>query len=270
MTCTTASSTSSGSVERRVPVDRGRGVPLGRGGLRVEPGRGVGPDGPALVEVEARLRAARLDQRSARRQAPCGVGAVVDDSTSRAAAPARTAPAQRSSAARRGRPRIAGRPRSGSSASSAGSSRCPWARHHAPRWIPSAGSRPRDLQARARSRAASARGRRGGARRRSKPRSSRSIVGGGDITLRAVERRVVDRPRQLAVPGGAARLPLLEPFEVEQRAHLGVGVRHREQQASELVGRARARRRRPSCCSGRSAPSGRRCASRPPGSSPRS
>ena len=50
----------------------GRRVPLAGDGLGVEPGRDVGPDDVALVEVEARLRAARLDQRAARRQAPRG------------------------------------------------------------------------------------------------------------------------------------------------------------------------------------------------------
>ena len=57
-------------VRGRGPVDRGGRVPLGGGGVGVEPRREVGPHDVAVVEVEATLRAARLDQRTARGEAP--------------------------------------------------------------------------------------------------------------------------------------------------------------------------------------------------------
>jgi hypothetical protein len=64
-----------GKVDGRMPVDRGRGVPLSGDRLRVEAPGGVGPDPGPLVEVEAGLGAAGLDQCASCRQAPCRVGA---------------------------------------------------------------------------------------------------------------------------------------------------------------------------------------------------
>ena len=73
MTCTTASSTSSGMLERRVPRDRGRRIPLRGRRLRVEPRRLVGPH-LACRRAEVELRRAGLDERAARREPPARGG----------------------------------------------------------------------------------------------------------------------------------------------------------------------------------------------------
>jgi hypothetical protein len=59
-----------GMRDRCRPVDGGRRIPLGGGGLRVEGCRPFRPDLVAGVERERRRRAARLDHGAARRQAP--------------------------------------------------------------------------------------------------------------------------------------------------------------------------------------------------------
>jgi hypothetical protein len=75
------------------PVDRGRRIPLRRRGVRVEPGREVGPDDVAVGDVEpGGCRAAGLDQCAAGCQPPVGRGAAHDAVRARTAGSFRAGP----------------------------------------------------------------------------------------------------------------------------------------------------------------------------------
>src|SRR5947207_4273206 len=102
----------------------------------------------------------------------------------------------------------------------------PWARAQAGRWTLSWGSRPLTPRVAPGVRPARARSTRTWAPR-SKPRSSRSIVGpSGDRPLPVVEAEVVDRRLERGVAARPARLPLLQAFQVEKGADLGIAVVH--------------------------------------------
>src|SRR5688500_5721652 len=110
---------------------------------------------------------------------------------------------------------------------------CPWARAQAGRWTWRWGSRPLTTSVAPGVRPARARSSRTWAPR-SKPRSSRSIVGSsGDRPLPVIESEVVDRRFESGVPAGAPVLPLLETLEVEEGPDVGVAVVHGQQQLPE-------------------------------------
>ena len=74
-----------GELARALPVDGGRRIPLRGGGLLVEARGLVGPDDGLAREREVEVRAARLDQRAARREPPARRGLVGDGLVGRAA-----------------------------------------------------------------------------------------------------------------------------------------------------------------------------------------
>src|SRR5579859_96212 len=111
--------------------------------------------------------------------------------------------------------------------------------------MPSAGSRPRTVRQPPTGRSRSARSISRCAPR-SSPRSSRSIVMRGNTAPRVVKTGCIDGPLERAVARDPAVAPRFETFEVEQGPNGGVGVRHPQQQVSELV-RERAWRTRRDC-----------------------
>src|SRR5581483_4908311 len=166
-------------------------------------------------------RAASPQVGGARSTTPAGAGP-----------PARVAPRQRASPAGP-LTTVKAKPKASTAWVSSRVTSWPWARHQAGRWTPRWGSRPVTPTASPGRRPARARSTRTWAPR-SKPRSSRAIVGtSGDRPLAVVEAEAVDRRLESGVAGGPPGQPLLEPLEVEQRPDLGVGVVHGQQQVFE-------------------------------------
>ena len=91
-----------GEIERRIPRDRGRGIPLRGDGLLIDARRVVGPDLDLVGEREVELGRAGFDQRAARGEPPRRGGCSATVSASRR-------PSRRRRAARRpsARPRRA-------------------------------------------------------------------------------------------------------------------------------------------------------------------
>src|SRR5207302_4174034 len=109
----------------------------------------------------------------------------------------------------------------------------PWARAQAGRWTLRCGSRPLTPRVAPGVRPARARSTRTWAPR-SKPRSSRSIVGpSGDRPLPAVEAEVVDRRLQGGIAARPAGLPLLQALQVEEAPDVGVAVVHGQEQVAD-------------------------------------
>ena len=265
ITCTTASSIDGALVDRRRPVDGRARVPLRRrapGRRAGRPGRstsrrgrssakrGVGPPGSISAP---RAREPPVRRPGASRQA---VGAA-------AGAGRGTAPTSRDSAAA---PRSTTRSRRRRRASVEAQ---PVALQPAP-----GGELADEIGVRAAHRD-------GGAGRHARARASltrtwappsnpsapsvdggraavtRSRPAGGIDAVGSVEAEPVDGALELVVARGAARPPLPQALELEQRPHGRVVERHRQQQLDEaLDGRRRRRRRAPSSCSGRTAPCG--------------
>src|SRR5882724_5682619 len=144
--------------------------------------------------------------------------------------PARVAPCQRASSARP-RTRVNSSPWPGPVSSIV--TVWPWARAQAGRWTRRWGSRPLTPSGAPGVRPARARSTRTWPPR-SKPRSSRSIVGpSGDRPLPVVEAEVVDRRLQSGVAARSRVLPLLEALELEEAADLGIAVVHGQEEVPE-------------------------------------
>jgi hypothetical protein len=70
---------------------------------------------------------------------------------------------------------------------------------------------------------------------RSSPRSSRSIIGGGNTSSSIVKTERIDGALQRDVTAGPTGAPGFEPFQVEQWSQHWIGVRHAQQKLAEPI-----------------------------------